>query len=324
MPKNASLPQRGRCNATLFRGAMGVFLLRLYEYRWEGTSWPTAEERPSRPQRNPRDETLHKSSQPVVVPGQLIVRFKPDAVQHAAALVMPRAASARAFAAAVPDEIAGPLTLLREQAGLRAVKPLFVPATKTPSQPEIMSFAGMHSALSRSATGAPRPKLAGFQLIEVQDKRISTALLKKLNSSKAVEFVEPVPNRWLSVADALINRQWGLRAIRWFNSKRPDAASVHVAVLDSGIDDGHPDLKDAIEDYRHDGNKTRDFLGHGSHVSGTIAAIVNNAIGIAKSRIVGCIAGRFSTTPRQAAQSRTSISNSTALRSRARSTPTSR
>ncbi len=73
-----------------------------------------------------------------------------------------------------------------------------------------------------------------------------------------------------------------MRAIRWFNSKRPDAASVHVAVLDSGIDDGHPDLKDAIEDYRHDGNKTRDFLGHGSHVSGTIAAIVNNAIGIAE------------------------------------------
>ncbi len=108
-----------------------------------------------------RDETLHKSSQPVVVPGQLIVRFKPDAVQHAAALVMPRAASARAFAAAVPDEIAGPLTLLREQAGLRAVKPLFVPATKTPSQPGIMSFAGMHSALSRSATAGAAPEACG-------------------------------------------------------------------------------------------------------------------------------------------------------------------
>ena len=102
------------------------------------------------------------------------------------------------------------------------------------------------------------------------------------NCFRQEEFVEPVPNRWLNAceADPLLNRQWGLRAIRWFVGKHPDATAVHVAVLDSGIDEGHEDLKDSIEEYVHDGNKARDFLGHGTHVSGIIAAAINNAVGI--------------------------------------------
>ena len=117
--------------------------------------------------------------------------------------------------------------------------------------------------------------------MEVKDKKTTPALLKRLRASKAIDLVEPVPNRWLSKADPMINRQWGLRAIRWFDGSHPDASKIHVAVLDSGIDDGHPDLKRAIEEYHHDGNVSRDFLGHGTHVSGTIAAVVNNSIGIA-------------------------------------------
>jgi subtilisin family serine protease len=104
---------------------------------------------------------------------------------------------------------------------------------------------------------------------------------KRLTASPAVEFVEPVPNRWPAEADPQLNRQWGLRAIRWFNVARPDAAKVHVAVLDSGIDASHPDLKGTIETYDHAGNSARDYCGHGTHVAGTIAAIVNNGIGVA-------------------------------------------
>ena len=110
---------------------------------------------------------------------------------------------------------------------------------------------------------------------------MTSAMLKRLRASKAVDLVEPVPNRWLSAADPMVNRQWGLRAIRWFDGKHPDAAKLHVAVLDSGIDDGHPDLKKSIEEYHHDGNAARDFLGHGTHVAGTIAAFINNSKGIA-------------------------------------------
>lgn len=217
------------------------------------------------------------------VPGQFIVRFKRGAVEHVASHPIRRSLTARAAAAAMPDSVVGPLEVLQNEAGLLSVRPLFVTGVGV-SKPQSgrMRLAAVHGALAISATRTPRESLRGFQLIEVKQKKLAPSLLKKLRASKAVEFVEPVPNRWLSAAaDPLINRQWGLRAIHWFNGKHPDAAKVDVAVLDSGVDEGHDDLKSMIEEYRHDGNKARDFLGHGTHVSGIIAAAVNNSIGIA-------------------------------------------
>lgn len=228
-------------------------------------------------------ERVHRASLPPAhVPGQLIVRFKTGAVEHVASRPVARSLAARAIAAALPDEVVGPLDALKRDAGLVSVRPLFVPAAAPAPRSGPMALAAVHSALARSATQTPRASLRGFQLIEVKQKTITPALLKKLRASKAIELVEPVPNRWLSAsADPLINRQWGLRAIRWFDGEHPDTAEVDVAVLDSGVDAGHPDLKAAIAEYRHDGNKARDFIGHGTHVSGIVAAVVNNAVGIA-------------------------------------------
>jgi subtilisin family serine protease len=182
----------------------------------------------------------------------------------------------------MPDELVGPLEFLRDEVGMVSMKPLFVPdGGIRPAQHGVMALAAVHGALARSAVRPPRKELSGFQLIKVREKKLTPALLKRIRASRAVDLVEPVPNRWLCAADPMINRQWGLRAIRWFDQKNPDAKKVHVAVLDSGIDEGHPDLEDAIDEYRHDGNHARDFLGHGTHVSGTIAAIVNNSVGVA-------------------------------------------
>jgi subtilisin family serine protease len=54
-----------------------------------------------------------------------------------------------------------------------------------------------------------------------------------------------------------------------------------VAVLDSGVDRSHPDLKGAIDNYDRMGFSPADLIGHGTHVSGIIAATANNQIGIA-------------------------------------------
>jgi Subtilase family len=213
--------------------------------------------------------------------GQLIVRFKQSAVEHVAARAVPMSASARIAAAALPDEVGGPLKLLREQAGMVSAKPLFAPRSR-PIRPQsgVMTLAAVHNSLATSATATPRETLRGFQLVKVRGK-VDAALLRRVNASRAVEFAEAVPNRWMCSADPLINQQWGLRAIRWFDAKRPNAKKIHVAVLDTGIDSGHPDLRHAIESYRHDGNSPRDFFGHGTHVGGIIAATMSNAVGIA-------------------------------------------
>ncbi|MEO8420198.1 MAG: S8 family serine peptidase [Hyphomicrobium sp.] len=215
----------------------------------------------------------------------MIVRFKQDAVEAVARTSVAARASPRMLAAAFPSEISGPITYLREEAGVRSMKPMFVgpPTRARPAgEASLRSLVALHGSLSRSATQAPRESLTGFQMVEISSKKDQEAVLKRLRAAKAVDFAEPVPNHWLTAAgpDPLRNRQWGLPAIRWFDKTRPDAADVHVAVLDSGIDEGHADLKDAIEDYHRGPNQARDFLGHGTHVSGIIAATFNNVVGI--------------------------------------------
>jgi subtilisin family serine protease len=66
------------------------------------------------------------------------------------------------------------------------------------------------------------------------------------------------------------------------NQKR----EVKVAVLDTGVDYTHPDLRNKVlvdEGYNFVGNNynVMDYDGHGTHVSGIIAAEANNSIGLA-------------------------------------------
>src|SRR4029077_3585864 len=103
-----------------------------------------------------------EKSRRAYVPGHLIVRFKASAVRHVASTSLPRAATARVAAQVMPDEVVGPLDLLKDEAGLLAMKPLFVAsAREQPSQRGIMALAGAHRALAISSTAAPRESLSG-------------------------------------------------------------------------------------------------------------------------------------------------------------------
>jgi subtilisin family serine protease len=82
---------------------------------------------------------------------------------------------------------------------------------------------------------------------------------------------------------------WDLAKIRWreaINGGLSTADQIHVAVLDTGIDLGHPDLPGSDINYVYnypDSQVTtsdRDIIGHGTHVSGTIRALIDSGIGI--------------------------------------------
>jgi len=85
--------------------------------------------------------------------------------------------------------------------------------------------------------------------------------------------------------DPLFAKQWHLTASRAFDAWEvpPDLPRVRVAVIDSGVDGGHPDLKDRIVAHKSfvGGSALEDTQGHGTFVAGLIAAETNNTTGIA-------------------------------------------
>jgi subtilisin family serine protease len=112
--------------------------------------------------------------------------------------------------------------------------------------------------------------------------------LPKKNPAKPVRSTRKPRNRRTSAPlpnDPLLNRQWGLRAVEWFQARQigdfVDAPEVVIAVIDTGVDARHPDLRNAVfvEENFTTGPK-QDVKGHGTHVIGIIAAIQNNNIGI--------------------------------------------
>ncbi len=61
------------------------------------------------------------------------------------------------------------------------------------------------------------------------------------------------------------------------------SVSVKVAVVDTGIDNSHPDLPAVVaqKDFINSDNNAEDDNGHGTHVAGTIGAQTNNSTGVA-------------------------------------------
>jgi subtilisin family serine protease len=100
-----------------------------------------------------------------------------------------------------------------------------------------------------------------------------------------------------ATSDPLRDQQWGLDQINaeqaWASTT--GAGSV-VAVVDSGVDLGHPDLKGNLVrgatfvdcepscgngDWRGPNGVGDDLDEHGTHVSGIVAAVANNGVGVA-------------------------------------------
>ncbi len=108
---------------------------------------------------------------------------------------------------------------------------------------------------------------------------IALAALALVLSVPAAGSARYTPN------DPLIGRQWYLQAIHAFDfwaDPPPALTPVRVAVIDSGIDAGHPEFAGRIALARSFvPGDISDREGHGTFVAGIIAATTGNGIGIA-------------------------------------------
>lgn len=159
------------------------------------------------------------------------------------------------------------------------------------------------SSFAASFTEDEAPS-AGVNLIEMETTKSVDELRDALANDPHVDFVARVPVRCLFVAKKAakrgraraqanapsLSKLWNLQKINWAQARAlpgfKDAASIKVAVLDTGIDKDHPDLKGQFSGYSFahpDQNRPsgeKDIVGHGTHVAGTIAAKINNNLGI--------------------------------------------
>ena len=112
-----------------------------------------------------------------------------------------------------------------------------------------------------------------------------TSRIVRVVETRAAAAVRSLRHLAFSPDDPLATRQWYLSQIRAFDfwPDLPELPGVRVAVIDSGIDGGHPELKQRVAAARSfvGGSALRDKVGHGTFVAGEIAAATNNAIGIA-------------------------------------------
>ncbi|MFQ6340961.1 S8 family peptidase [Bacillus sp. AF62] len=130
----------------------------------------------------------------------------------------------------------------------------------------------------------------GFDVIQVQGQSIQQAL-QEYRQLPGIDYVEPskvyravwTPNDcyYSSNQNASLQK---MQIPKAWDITRGSTDTV-VAVVDSGVQSTHPDLKGkVISGYDYVQNNTdpsKDELGHGTHIAGTIAAVTDNEIGIA-------------------------------------------
>ena len=148
--------------------------------------------------------------------------------------------------------------------------------------------ASAQSLGGRSSNGLGR----GRSLVRLDRGARLDEVLGQLKRDPRVEWAEPnlryraavVPNDPCLSPEKCEPHQWGPAQVQapaaWDVTK--GSSAIRVAVIDGGVDAGHPDLMGKVDfggDYTGDPADDCDF--HGTHVAGTIGAETNNNKGVA-------------------------------------------
>lgn len=122
--------------------------------------------------------------------------------------------------------------------------------------------------------------------IENGKEDATVAELKKDPDVESVRRVQYIYGN-AEINDEFYSKQWGLKKINapsaWDVTQGD--GNIVIAILDSGIQEDHPDLKDNViggsKVFHDTATTTKDNAGHGTHVAGIAAAVGNNGKGIA-------------------------------------------
>jgi len=134
-----------------------------------------------------------------------------------------------------------------------------------------------------SAYGTVSRDLTRLHVLVVDGRSVRG--VKRIHGVRWVEWLGTRKRRLaFSPNDTLAAKQWYLQQDRAFDfwPELPLLPPVKVAVVDSGIDLGHPDFASRVAASKSFvGGSVTDVQGHGTFVAGEIAAATNNAQGIA-------------------------------------------
>ena len=146
---------------------------------------------------------------------------------------------------------------------------------------------------ARARLGARRLAVlgGGYELLQVPDVQPMDAHVSSCTEQPGVRSVQadvyvPVAAPPLTPDDPKVSLQWGLTKVSAFDAwdRGRGAPGIVIAVLDSGVDPGHPDLDDTlawgVDFFDGDADPT-DVHGHGTHCTGLAAAETANGLGIA-------------------------------------------
>jgi subtilisin family serine protease len=128
-----------------------------------------------------------------------------------------------------------------------------------------------------------------FQRLKLPKGMSRDEAMKKLAGQAGVKMVAPIRRYATNLVpnDARYSEQWGMHANRanaeaaW--DRHVDASGVTVAVIDTGVDYTHPDLRGRVvlgPNLIHPGQPPMDDHGHGTHVAGIIGASGNDGQGV--------------------------------------------
>lgn len=170
----------------------------------------------------------------------------------------------------------------------------------------------VHERVHEAALDAHALAHGGALLVTVPARRAHAELHHRLRRDPHVRYVSRVPRRYAFAAPMAHHtiaglfpppRLWHLERIGWMEARArrgfDDGRRVHVAVLDSGVDARHPALERCVVEYVYRDRdlahspSARDFMGHGTHVAGIIAAGAPRHAGAHALRVCGVSRARL-------------------------------